>query len=197
MIDPATKPRETRRGAGSLALQKLFFVCFFLLFVTSWRTHLHAHSGPPFPIVSDHAVNGYKVSVWTDPDVTDDVTKAGRFWVTVSPAARSVVVAVEPLDRKGETRTETAQPVNGDTQRYFTALRLDHEGRFDVRVRIDGSAGRADVGAYVDATYDLRPRPALMILFVLPFLLIGFVWGKLLIKRRSSKRVRISSNTAS
>ena len=146
--------------------------------------NVQAHSGPPFPIVTDQAVNGYKVTVWTDPDVTDDETRAGRFWVTVAPAATSVMVAVKPLDRAGETRTAAAETVNGDRQRYYTAVRLDHEGRFDVRVDIDGSRGRASVDAYVDATYDLRPRPALTVLFLLPFLLVGFVWGKLLLKRR-------------
>jgi len=36
----------------------------------------------------------------------------------------------------------------------------------------------------------LRPRPILMLLFVAPFVLIGFVWGKLLITRRMAARVR-------
>jgi len=161
-------------------------VVFVSLVVTSCLrdVKLAAHSGPPFPIVSDQAIRGYKVSVWTDPDVTDDQTRAGRFWVTVSPAASSVVVSVKPLDRAGETNASTAEAVNGDTQRYYTAVRLDHEGRFGVHVDIDGSRGPAAIDAYTDATYDLRPRPALTILFVLPFLLVGFVWGKLLLKRR-------------
>ena len=159
-----------------------------MFFVTSWLAGLQAHSGPPFPIVSDQLVNGYKVSVWTDPDVTDDDARAGRFWVTVSPPAASVVVAVKPLDRPGETRAAAAQMVNGDARRYFTALRLDHEGRFGVRVEIDGQPGLARVDAYTDATYDLRPRPILTLLFVAPFLLVGFVWGKLIIKRKMSPR---------
>ena len=165
-----------------LRLGLVFFVCALCLH------DVQAHSGPPFPILSDHAVNGYKVSVWTDPDVTDDEIKAGRFWVTVVPAATAVVVSVKPLDRAGETRTAAAQPVNGDAQRYYTAVRLDHEGRFAVRAEIDGSLGRTAVDAYTDATYDLRPRPALTIVFVLPFVLVGFVWGKLLLKRRMQAR---------
>jgi hypothetical protein len=145
---------------------------------------VQAHSGPPFPIVTDQLVHGYKVSVWTDPDVTDDTTRAGRFWVTVTPGPTSVVVAIKPLDRAGETATAAAQTVNGDAQRYYTTLRMDHEGRFGVQVQIDGSLGQARVDAYTDATYDLRPRPILTLLFIAPFLLVGFVWGKLLIKRR-------------
>ncbi|HXD72740.1 MAG TPA: hypothetical protein VN628_03345 [Vicinamibacterales bacterium] len=171
---------------------KKWFVVIVVLAAGSRFESLSAHSGPPFPIVSDQTVHGYKVSVWTDPDVTDDETRAGRFWVTVDPAATSVVVAVKPRDRSGDSKGAAAMPVNGDRQRYYTALRLDHEGRYDVRAEIDGPRGLAIVTAYTDATYDLRPRPALTILFVLPFLLVGFVWGKLLLKRR-----QVSSNRAS
>ena len=77
-----------------------------------------------------------------------------------------------------------AEPINGEPARQFAALVMDHEGPFGVRVTIDGTLGRADVQASTDATYDLRPRPILIVIFVLPFVLVGFVWGKLLIKRR-------------
>ena len=165
---------------------------YFVFIVSSWFLSfqcLSAHSGPPFPIVTDQMVHGYKVAVWTDPDVTDDKTPAGRFWVTVTPGATSVAVSIKPLDRAGEERSARADAVNGDTQRHYTALLMDHEGRFGVHVAIDGALGPATVDAYTDATYDMRPRPALTIVFILPFLLIGLVWGKLLIKRRTlSKR---------
>jgi hypothetical protein len=161
-----------------------FFVFSFVFFVTSWLGALQAHSGPPFPIVADQVVGRYTVSVWTDPDVTDDQTAAGRFWVTLQPGATRVDVSITPLDRPGDARSAPAGPVNGDTRRQFVALLMDHEGRYGVHVAIDGAAGNAVVDAYTDATYDLRPRPILTVLFVLPFLLAGFVWGKLLIKRR-------------
>jgi len=31
-----------------------------------------AHSGPPFPIVTDVVRAPYTISIWTDPDTTDD-----------------------------------------------------------------------------------------------------------------------------
>jgi hypothetical protein len=55
-------------------------------------------------------------------------------------------------------------------------------------VAIDGPLGTANVDATTDATYDLRPRPMLTVLFVAPFVLVGFVWGKLLIKRKMAAR---------
>ena len=159
---------------------------------------LHAHSGPPYPIVEDRIVGAYKVSIWTDPDATDDQTAAGRFWVTVQPAARSPVVpeatevriSITPTDRAGGERTARGERLNGDVQRQFAALVMDHEGRYGVHVTIDGPLGNADVESQADATYDLRPRPILTLLFVAPFLLVGFIWGKLLITRKMAARGR-------
>jgi len=169
-----------------LARYRKLASCVFVAFVTSWQAE--AHSGPPFPIVTDYSVNGYKVSVWTDPDATDDQTAAGRFWVTVTPGASRVTVSIKPLDRAGAERSASADAVNGDIQRRYAALVMDHEGRYGVHVVIDGPRGAAALDAYTDATYDMRPRPALTILFVLPFVLVGFVWGKLLLKRRMHGR---------
>ncbi len=156
--------------------------------VISCLRDVQAHSGPPFPIVTDKVAGAYKVSVWTDPDATDDQSAAGRFWVTLEPAADDVAVSVKPTDRGGAERSARAEPVNGDRQRQFVSLLLDHEGPYAVHVSIAGARGSAEVDSMVDATYDLRPRPILIILFVMPFVLIGFLWGKLLMKRRTQRR---------
>jgi hypothetical protein len=160
------------------------------------QTIAHAHSGPPYPIVEDRVVGAYQVSLWTDPDATDDQSAAGKFWVTLRPARAGasiptgtrVEVSIRPLDRPGGERTMRAEPINDDAGRQFAALVMDHEGPFAVHVTVDGALGPGAVDSNVDATYDLRPRPALIALFVLPFVLIGFVWGKLLIKRRMHAR---------
>src|SRR5262249_594982 len=152
--------------------------------------------GPRYPIVNDRIVGAYNVSIWTDPDATDDQTAAGKFWVTVQPSVRGTVlpestrvrVSVSPNGRTGEPRAANAERLNNDVRRQFAALLLDHEGRYDVRVTIDGPVGTANVDDGVDATYDLRPRPMLTLVFVAPFILIGFVWGKLLIKRKMAAR---------
>jgi hypothetical protein len=156
---------------------------------------LQAHSGPPFPILSDRVAGAYRVAVWADPDATDDRSAAGKFWVMLQPAdpasggrtvpaGTRVDVVIKALDRNDAEVSARAAPVNGEAARQFAALVMDHEGPFAVRVTIDGALGRAEVQASTDATYDLRPRPILIALFVLPFLLVGFVWGKLLIRRR-------------
>jgi hypothetical protein len=157
---------------------------------------LYAHSGPPYPIIEDQTVGAYQMSLWADPDATDDQSAGGKFWITLR-AARSgqaippdtrVDVVIRPLDRPGEQRLARAEPVNRDPGRQFAALVMDHEGPFAVHVTVDGALGPGTLDAHADATYDLRPRPALIVVFVLPFVLVGIVWGKLLIKRRMHTR---------
>ena len=56
---------------------------------------------------------------------------------------------------------------------------------FPVRVTIDGLLGPAAVEAEVDATYDLRPPPGLVVVYLVPFVAVGFLWLKLLLRRRN------------
>jgi hypothetical protein len=155
-----------------------------------------AHSGPPFPIVSDQVAGPYVVSIWTDPDTTDDGSPGGQFWVRLGPPAgwrdlparTRAVVAVKPLDRHGPPVTAPAAPVRGDVTNQFAALVMDHEGRFAVHVSIEGPLGTAAVQSAVEATYDLRPSRSLFALYLAPFVLVGLLWGRLLASRRSARR---------
>jgi len=163
-------------------------------------SNLAAHSGPPFPIVSNRIVGPYDISIWTDPDTTDDGTAAGQFWVMVTMANLGSAVAAgtraeveaSPSDRTGDVKHRTTEPVNGDIGNQFAAVVLDHEGPFKVHVTIDGPSGKAEVDTSVDATYDLRPARGMLALYLMPFLLVGFLWGKLLLRRhgRSGKATR-------
>jgi len=154
-----------------------------------------AHSGPPYPVVSRHVNGAYRLSVWTDPDATDDATAGGQFWVTIEPARTGEVppdtraqVAIRP-DGDGAAWIEAAAvPVEGNRSRQFAALVMDHEGPFDVRVVVSGAWGRAEEAARVQATYDLRPAPALLAVYLLPFVLVGFLWTKRLLRRRRSRK---------
>ena len=153
-----------------------------------------AHDGPPFPIVSDRPVGRYVVSIWTDPDATDDGSAGGQFWVQLQladrkaavPATTRATVGVRPVVRTAPMVSARAEPVRGDVTNQFAAVVMNREERFAVEVTIDGPAGRAMVMAEVDATYDLRPPPFMLAVYALPFLLAGFLWIRLLVKRRSS-----------
>jgi hypothetical protein len=67
---------------------------------------------------------------------------------------------------------------------------MDHEGRFAVRVTVDGPSGRGQVDAEVTATYDLRPPPGLIVLYLLPFAGVGALWVKVLVSRRRAAQRR-------
>jgi len=153
---------------------------------------LTAHSGPPFPILSNRIAGGYDISIWSDPDTTDDGSPGGQFWVVLKtagrgaaiPAATVVTVAIRPLDREGPTLTGRAVPVNGAADNQFVALLMDHEGPFGVRVTVDSSLGRAEVESRAEATYDLRPSRGLIVIYLLPFVAVGVLWMKALWRRR-------------
>jgi hypothetical protein len=155
---------------------------------------LQGHSGPPYPIVSEQAAGPYRISIWTDPDATDDGSLGGQFWIVIEPVAPGVslpaetraTVSITPLARQGPTLTGQTAPVN-DVARQFVALLMDHEGRFGVRAAVEGPLGQGVVQAEVDATYDLRPPPILLAVYVMPFVLVGFLWVKLLRARRRSR----------
>lgn len=180
------KIKDARRSRRGVMLLAAFLVA---------PHDARAHSGPPYPIVTDRLIGPYSVALWADPDVTDDGTPAGQFWVVVQTADKTAKVPVEtradvtirPTDRTGDIRRGRTQPVSGDPSRQFIALLMDHEGPFAVHVAIHGPLGSAELDSNVDATYDLRPSRGLMIVFLMPFLLVGFIWGKLLLQRRRGR----------
>jgi hypothetical protein len=184
---PAAKPRA-RATSWTAAVAVLL-----ALTVAS----LAAHSGPPFPIVSNQVAGGYDVSIWTDPDATDTGKPGGQFWVVLQPrgstadvpAATEVTVAIQAQDRPGAPEQHAkAAPEDGHPGRQFAVLLMDHEGPFAVRVGVDGPLGHAEVTSRVDATYDLRPPPALFFVYLLPFVAIGLIWMRVLWKRRTLRR---------
>jgi hypothetical protein len=151
-----------------------------------------AHDGPPYPIISNQLFGAYRISVWTDPDTTDDGTPGGQFWVMIDPADAGTPlppdlraqVTVRSLDRPGDALTASATPISSDPSRQFAALLMDHEGRFSVRVEVESVAGRVSMDSEVQATYDLRPSRLVLVVYLIPFLLVGFLWTMLLIRRR-------------
>ena len=155
---------------------------------------LGAHDGPPFPILSDWTSGPYVVSIWTDPDATDDGSAGGQFWIAIGmagadahvPPDTRARVAIRPLDRPGRERSSPAEPVSGDVTNQFAALVMDHEGPYAVRVIVDGPLGTATAEASVEATYDLRPPAYMIAWYLAPFVLVGALWARLLLRRRGA-----------
>jgi hypothetical protein len=172
-----------------------------LAFVAA-STALHAHSGPPFPIVTDAIRGPYVISIWTDPDATDNRTPGGQFWIVLAPSAKGTalpgdtraIVSVRPTappspaqSAMQSTRTE---PVRGDITNQFGTVLMDHEGPYAVSVEVTGALGMVRMDAMVDATYDLRPPPYMLAWYLMPFLLVGFLWTRLILRRRHVPRKR-------
>jgi hypothetical protein len=74
--------------------------------------------------------------------------------------------------------------VANNSRSHFGTVVLDHEGRFRIDVRARGAQGDGKVSAEVDATYDLRPAPFVVVLYAVPFVLAGALWVRLLLRRR-------------
>ena len=150
-----------------------------------------AHDGPPYPIVSDQRTGPYVISVWTDPDTTDDGSAGGQFWVTFEPDGSDapvsnahVTITATPLRGGTGVSVDATESSSGSR---FGALVLDHEGRFRIDVHARGPRGEGDVSAEVDATYDLRPTPFVVGLYALPFVLAGALWIRVLVRRRAER----------
>jgi hypothetical protein len=162
--------------------------------LTTHTRQASAHAGPPYPIVTDRVAGPYRLSVWTDPDATDDGSRGGQFWVLMEPATdgggvpldTEVRVTIAPTNRPAAAQSDVAAPENGNAGRQFIALLMDHEGPFRVQILVRGSLGTAEVASEVEATYDLRPPPVMLVLYLLPFLVVGGFWLKLLLRRRAA-----------
>jgi hypothetical protein len=176
-----------------ISSSKTVLVVLALVILAAARAR--AHSGPPYPIVSDRIAGPYKVSIWVDPDATDDGTAGGQFWVTIEAADGSALpadtrarVTIAAADRQATPLSAEAGLQDNAVSRQFVALLMDHEGPYSVQTTISGARGVATIDAAVDATYDLRPPPAMLAIYLLPFLLVGFLWVKLLLQRRRLKK---------
>lgn len=161
---------------------------------------VQAHSGPPFPIVTDAVRGPYMISIWTDPDATDNGTPGGQFWIVLAPSAKgsalpadtratvSVRPTAAPSPSQSTTHSTRAEPVRGDITNQFGAVLMDHEGPYAVNVEVTGALGMATMDAMVDATYDLRPPPYMLAWYLVPFLLVGVLWTRLLVRRRTLRK---------
>lgn len=171
--------------------RRALIVCFALW----WGARVFAHSGPPYPIITNHPAGAYRVSVWTDPDATNDGSPGGQFWVVIDREGKGDVaedvrarITVRPLDRQGPPQTAQAMAEDGNWSRQFAAVLMDHEGPFAVGIEIESGAGRVSLESRVDATYDLRPSRVVLALYALPFVAVGLLWVKLLVTRRVHRR---------
>jgi hypothetical protein len=147
-----------------------------------------AHQGPPFPILVDKPVGPYVASVWTDPDIG-----IGTFFVVLEapkghalPARTSVRIGVQPVSKRlpevfydGEAQTVD------EGARYLAKVRFDKGEMWRTRIVIGGSAGGGELATEVEATPDGILGPLGSLVYALPFLGVGFLWIKAVLRRRA------------
>jgi hypothetical protein len=187
-------------SAGQARGARAVIAALAALAVLAVQDSLRAHSGPPFPIVTDAVRGPYTISIWTDPDTTDNGTPAGQFWIVIAsstkgtrlPAETRATLSVQPsaLPSPSQATVQSArtEPVRGDVANQFGAVLMDHEGPYTVHIEVTGPMGVASIDAMVQATYDLRPPPYMLVWYLFPFLIAGFLWTRLLLRRRAGLR---------
>ncbi|HEY2962420.1 MAG TPA: hypothetical protein VGJ37_08410 [Pyrinomonadaceae bacterium] len=151
-----------------------------------------AHNGPPFPIVVDQQVGPCVISVWTDPDIGQ-----GSFFVMIQPAPNgsipndlSVQLLVQPVSgRLPETsyRAER-EDLRGQLQ-YKTLVNFDVQEQWRVRIKLDSAQGSGETTAFVEPTPQGLGRWDLL-LYLLPFLAIGFLWLRAFFSKATKKHKR-------
>jgi hypothetical protein len=174
--------RSRRRVACVLAL--------LLIPVTA-----RAHDGPPFPIIVDQKVGPCLISVWTDPDVG-----TGTFFVIVNPLPDGeipddlkVQISVQPVSgRLAEVSYPAVREnLRGQVQ-YKALVAFDAQESWRVRVQLRSEKGNGAATATVEATPPGLGRWDLL-LYLAPFLAVGFLWALAVLRRRSKKRVSTTS----
>ena len=162
------------------------------LFFLSGSSAVWAHIGPPYPIMQDRKIGPLKVEVWSNPDVG-----TGSFFIVIDPAKGGSV----PSDMKVQV---TVQPVSGrlpkktydawrdklrDRVEFKAEALFDKEETWKVEVALSSKEISGETDTNVEVTPALLGRWDLL-LFLLPFLGVGFLWFKVVTTRRRNRRLR-------
>ena len=173
--------QRTERAAIALIL--VFALCARPVF---------AHNGPPFPIITDQTVGPVVLSLWTHPDVG-----TGTFFVLINPQPGKTLpndlkfsIGIAPVSGR---LPEVIYPMwvekNRTQPEFKNEVQFDQDEMWKVRLILTSAEGNAEATAQVEATPPGYGRWDLL-LFALPFLAVGFLWFKMMTKRRRARVVQ-------
>ena len=151
-----------------------------------------AHNGPPFPIISDQTVGPVVLSLWTHPDIG-----TGTFFVLINPQPGKPLpkdlkfsIGIAPVSGR---LPEVIYPMwvekNRTQPEFKNEVQFDQDEMWKVRLILTSADGNAEATAQVEATPPGYGRWDLL-LFALPFLAVGFLWFKMMTKRRRARVVQ-------
>jgi hypothetical protein len=169
---------------------------FAIACLTLWVPAARAHEGPPFPLLEDRLVGPYRLALWADPDIG-----MGQVYVVLEPrqgrpmvTPTRVRMGVQPSSgRAPEQVYELVSQSVRSGARYFGEVRLDRGESFDFRAIVEGPAGGGEVVARVEATPDGMLGPIGTLIYLVPFLGLGYVWGRAALRRRNVGRSKPAS----
>ena len=145
-----------------------------------------AHNGPPFPIIENQKVGPCIISLWTHPDVG-----TGTFFVLVDPLPGSKIpddlkigIGVQPESgRLPEVVYAAAREDNRGQAEYKVLVECDRDEFWRIRLVLESSQGGGEIMSRVEATPPGYGRWDLL-LYLLPFLAVGFLWFRGMTRRR-------------
>ena len=148
---------------------------------------VRAHNGPPFPIIENRRVGPCVISLWTHPDIG-----TGYFFVLVEPAPGGAVpkdlkvqIGVQPESgRLPEAVYPAAQDDRAGQLQYKALVDFDRDEFWRVRLVLESSQGGGEEFSRVEATPVGFGKWDLLV-FLLPFLLIAFLWLRGMSRRRN------------
>jgi hypothetical protein len=167
------------------------------LVVLAFPQQALAHDGPPFPIVVDQHVGPCIISVWTDPDIGQ-----GSFFIMINPPPNgsipsdlNVQLLVQPVSGRLPEATYRAEreDLRGQLQ-YKTLVNFDVQEKWRIRVKLDSARGSGETTAFVEPTPPGLGRWDLL-LYLLPFLAIGFLWLRAFFSRAKRRTEGPRSNS--
>jgi hypothetical protein len=149
-----------------------------------------AHNGPPFPIITDQRIGPYTVSLWTHPDLG-----TGTFFVLINPPPGGIVpkdlkiqIGVQPATGRLPEAIYSAwlEDLHGQVE-YKAEAQFDQQENWKVRLTLASSIGGGE------ALSQVVPTPAGfgrwdLLLYMLPFLGVGFLWFTAMAKRRKLRK---------
>jgi hypothetical protein len=142
------------------------------------------------PLLVDHLIGPYLVSVWADPEVG-----TGTFFIGLEPSSGgavasdiSVRVGVQPVSgRLAETRY-AAWPQEGRGRvQYRAEVPFDAQELWHVRIIVESALGSGE------AIVDVETIPPGLghwdvLLYLFPFLAVGVLWLQVVLHRRKHKQ---------
>ena len=151
-----------------------------------WLPLARAHTGPPAPLLVDHMIGPYLVSVWAAPEVG-----SGTFFLRLEPPSggaipgdTTVQVGVQPVNgRLAEALYPARRQKVGGHAQYQAEVPLDAQELWRVHIIVQSAGGSGEAMVDVEAI-----APGLghwdVFLYLFPFLALGFLGLQMVLYRR-------------